>query len=56
MDILDHTLLNLERAAGDLRRGIPIVVKDGKAGLVIMPAEMAAIAASRATKGAGADG
>ncbi len=41
MDILDRTLLNLERAAGDLRRGIPVVIKSGKTGLVIMPAELA---------------
>ncbi len=41
MKTLDHTLLRLERAADDLRRGIPVVVKDGARALLVFPAEMA---------------
>ncbi len=41
MDILDQTLLTLERAADDVRRGVPVVVKSGNKGLVVLPAELA---------------
>jgi len=42
MDLKEHILLNLERAAGDLRRGMPVVVGTGDGnGLLILPAEQA---------------
>ncbi|MCJ9429835.1 GTP cyclohydrolase II [Kordiimonas marina] len=41
MDKNDTSLLKLERAADDLRRGVPAVVTDGARALVLLPAELA---------------